>query len=136
MSERMVMTRAPLGITFVGGGTDLPFYQEKRGFGAVVSDAINKYIYVTANRKFDDNIRVSYSKTEIVDSVEKIEDPTVREANEIGAYTLALTGMDGGKLRNEVGHCIRVKSNITPIIREVHIAIIHIICYSFDAMLE
>ena len=60
----------------------------------------------------------------------------VRKAKEIGAYTLALTGMDGGKLRNEVDHCIRVKSNITPIIQEVHIAIIHMICYSFDAMLE
>ena len=80
MLERMVMTRAPLRITFVGGGTDLPFYYEKRGYGAVVSAAINKYIYVTVNRKFDDNIRVSYSKTEIVDSVEKIEHPTVREA--------------------------------------------------------
>ena len=79
MLERMVMTRAPLGITFVGGGTDIPFYYEKRGYGAVVSAAINKYIYVTVNRKFDDNIRVSYSKTEIVDSVEKIEHPTVRE---------------------------------------------------------
>ena len=44
--------------------------------------------------------------------------------------------MDGGKLRNEVDHCIGVKSNITPIIQEVHIAIIHMICYSFDAMLE
>ena len=60
----------------------------------------------------------------------------VRKAKEIGAYTLALTGMDGGKLRNEVDHYIRVKSNITPIIKEVHIAIIHMICYSFDAMLE
>ena len=60
----------------------------------------------------------------------------VRKAKEIGAYTLALTGMDGGKLRDEVDHCIRVKSNITPIIQEVHITIIHMICYSFDAMLE
>ncbi len=112
MLERMVMTRAPLRITFVGGGTDLPFYYEKRGHGAVVSAAINTYIYVTANRKFEDNIRVSYSKTEIVDSVEKIEQPTVREAKEIETYTLVLTGMDGGKLRNEVDHCIRVNPTL------------------------
>ena len=136
MPERIVMTRAPLRITFVRGGTDLPFYYEKRGYGAVVSAAINTYICVTANRKFDDNIRVSYSKIEIVDSVEKIEHPTVREAKEIGAYTLPLTGMDGGKLKEEVDHCIRVRSNRTPIIQEVHITIIHMICYSFDAMLE
>ena len=117
MPERMVMTRAPLRITFVRGGTDLPFYYEKRGYGAVVSAAINTYICVTANRKFDDNIRVSYSKIEIVDSVEKIEHPTVREAKEIGAYTLTMTGMDDGKLRDEADHCFRVKSNITSILQ-------------------
>ncbi len=89
MLNRMVMTRAPLRITFVGGGTDLPFYYEKRDYGAVVSSAINKYIYVTVNRKFDDNIRVSYSKTEIVDSVNKIEHPTVRES-------LRLLGIESG----------------------------------------
>ena len=80
MLNRMVMTRAPLRITFVGGGTDLPFYYEKRDYGAVVSSAINKYIYVTVNRKFDSSIRISYSKTEIVDSVDRIEHPTVRES--------------------------------------------------------
>ncbi len=80
MLGRMVMTRAPLRITFVGGGTDLPFYYEKRDYGAVVSSAINKYIYVTVNKKFDDRIRVSYSKTEIVDHVNSIEHPSVREA--------------------------------------------------------
>ena len=60
----------------------------------------------------------------------------VRKAKEIGAYTLTITGMDGGKLRDEADHCFRVKSNITPVIQEVHITIIHMICYSFDAMLE
>ncbi len=89
MLNRMVMTRAPLRITFVGGGTDLPIYYEKRDYGAVVSSAINKYIYVTVNRKFDNNIRVSYSKTEIVDSVDKIEHPTVRES-------LRLLGIEDG----------------------------------------
>ena len=89
MLNRMVMTRAPLRITFVGGGTDLPFYYEKRDYGAVVSSAINKYIYVTVNRKFDSNIRISYSKTEIVGSVERIEHPTIRES-------LRLLGIENG----------------------------------------
>ena len=80
MSNRMIMTRAPLRITFVGGGTDLPFYYENRDYGAVVSAAINKYIYVTVNKKFDDKIRVSYSRTEIVDGIEEIKHPSVREA--------------------------------------------------------
>lgn len=59
MPSRMIMTRAPLRITFVGGGTDVPFYYEKRDYGAVVSAAINRYIYVIVNKKFDDKIRVS-----------------------------------------------------------------------------
>ena len=89
MFNRMVMTRAPLRITFVGGGTDLPFYYKKRDYGAVVSSAINKYIYVTVNRKFDSSIRISYSKTEMVDSVNRIEHPTIRES-------LKLLGIENG----------------------------------------
>ena len=61
---------------------------------------------------------------------------TMKKAREIGAFTLGLTGKDGGRLKNVVDHCINVNSNLTPIIQEVHIAIIHMICYSFDAMLE
>lgn len=60
----------------------------------------------------------------------------VRKAREIGAFTLGLTGRDGGKVKNVADRCIRVDSNLTPIIQEVHIAIIHMICYSFDEMLE
>ena len=89
MLNRMVMTRAPLRITFVGGGTDLRFYYEKRDYGAVVSSAINKYIYVTVNRKFDSSIRISYSKTEIVGSVDRVEHPTIRES-------LRLLGIENG----------------------------------------
>ena len=89
MLNRMVMTRAPLRITFVGGGTDLPFYYQKRDYGAVVSSAINKYIYVTVNRKFDSSIRISYSKTEIVGTVDRIEHPTIRES-------MRLLGIENG----------------------------------------
>ena len=85
----MIMSRTPLRITFVGGGSDLPTYYRERGPGAVVSATINRYIYVVVNKKFDDRIRVSYSKTEIVDSVEEIEHPTVREA-------LRLLDINGG----------------------------------------
>jgi D-sedoheptulose 7-phosphate isomerase len=60
----------------------------------------------------------------------------IRKAREVGAFTLALTGKDGGKVKNETNHCIMVNSSLTPIIQEVHIAIIHMMCYSFDRMLE
>jgi len=76
----MIMTRTPLRITFVGGGTDMSSYYKTNGPGAVVNAAIDKYIYITVNKKFDDAIRVSYSKTEIVDTVDKIQHPSIREA--------------------------------------------------------
>lgn len=61
----MILTRTPLRISLVGGGTDMPAFY-KKGFGAVVSMAIDKYIYVGINSKFDHKTRISYSKTETV----------------------------------------------------------------------
>jgi len=64
-------------MSFVGGGSDLPvFYRKQRG--AVLSTAIDKYIYVNVNKKFDNGIRISYSKTEEVDSVDQVEHRLVR----------------------------------------------------------
>lgn len=84
----MIISKTPFRISFVGGGTDYKgFY--KNSPGAVVSTAINKYVYVSVNEKFDHKIRVSYAKTEIVDKVSEIEHPLVREA-------LYMTEIDGG----------------------------------------
>ena len=66
-------------MSFVGGGSDLPSFYRKHG-GAVVSTAINKYVYVTVNPKFDHRTRVSYSRTEEVETVGEIEHPLVRES--------------------------------------------------------
>jgi D-glycero-alpha-D-manno-heptose-7-phosphate kinase len=80
----MIISRTPLRISFSGGGTDLPDYYRAQGrFGAVVSTAINWYIYITANKKWDDQIRVSYSKTEIVNRVDELEHNIIREALKI-----------------------------------------------------
>lgn len=75
----MIISKTPLRMSFVGGGSDLPVFYRRFG-GAVVSTAIDKFVYVSVNKKFDDRIRVSYSKTEEVASVEKIKHPLVREA--------------------------------------------------------
>ena len=85
----MIMTKTPLRVTFAGGGTDIPSFYREHGPGAVVSAAINKYIYIIVNKKFDGRIRVSYSVTEIVDSLEELKHPAVREA-------LRLLGISGG----------------------------------------
>ena len=85
-----VVTRAPFRISFAGGGTDLPSFYEK-GYGAVVSTTIDKYVYVMINRcrpilrsGVDDlgryRIRLSYSSTENVESPEELSHPIVREA--------------------------------------------------------
>lgn len=75
----MIITRTPLRISFTGGGTDLADYYKING-GAVVSMAINKYIYITVNKKFDNAIRVSYSSTEIVQEVSDLHHELVRES--------------------------------------------------------
>jgi D-glycero-alpha-D-manno-heptose-7-phosphate kinase len=84
----MIISRTPLRISFAGGGTDLAAHY-KRQPGAVTSTAINKYIYVTINKKFDKRIRVSYSKTENVEHVDELHHGLVREA-------MKLTGLDSG----------------------------------------
>ena len=84
----MIIARAPLRISFFGGGSDLPsFYRSEAG--AVVSTAIDKYIYIAINRKFDNKIRASYSITEMVDSVAEVKHELIREG-------LKLMGIDGG----------------------------------------
>jgi D-glycero-alpha-D-manno-heptose-7-phosphate kinase len=62
-----------------GGGTDIPAYYEQFG-GYLVASAIDKYVYVSANKRFYDDIRLSYSKTEIVSHVDKVEHRIFREA--------------------------------------------------------
>lgn len=75
----MIITRTPLRISFAGGGSDLAAFYEQEP-GAVVSTAIDKYIYITVNPKFDHKIRASYSITEIVDSVGELQHELIREA--------------------------------------------------------
>jgi len=75
----MIVSRAPVRFSLGGGGTDLPAYSSRFG-GYLVSAAIDKYIYVTANKRFFRDIRLAYSKTEIVPSVDRIEHPLFREA--------------------------------------------------------
>lgn len=75
----MIITRTPMRISLVGGGTDMPSFYTKHG-GAVVSLTIDKYMYVILNPKFDRHIRVSYSQTENVENVEELKHDVVRES--------------------------------------------------------
>jgi D-glycero-alpha-D-manno-heptose-7-phosphate kinase len=75
----VIVTRTPFRVSLGGGGTDLPSYYSRYG-GFVVGAAINRYVYVMLNPRFEDTIRVSYSQTEIVSGADAIEHPIVREA--------------------------------------------------------
>ncbi len=75
----MIIIQTPLRISFFGGGTDFPGYFLNEG-GCVLSSAINKYIFVVIKERFDDKIRIGYTRTEIVDSVNDINHELVREA--------------------------------------------------------
>jgi D-glycero-alpha-D-manno-heptose-7-phosphate kinase len=84
----MIVSKTPLRMSFVGGGSDLPaFYREE--VGAVLSTSIDKYMYICVNKKFDGRIRVSYTRTEDVEHWQQIEHPLVREA-------LCRAGIEGG----------------------------------------
>lgn len=84
----MIVSRTPLRISLAGGGSDMPaFYLQEAG--AVLSTAINKYVYITVNKKFDDSVRASYSVTEIVERAADLKHELIREA-------LRLVGLDRG----------------------------------------
>ncbi|MFI5361444.1 MAG: GHMP kinase [Elusimicrobiota bacterium] len=84
----MIISRTPFRISFVGGGTDLAEFYHRRP-GAVVSTAIDKFMYVTVNRYFDDSILLKYRRTELVKRASDIRHPILREC-------LKLTGIDRG----------------------------------------
>ena len=78
----MNIARAPLRISFFGGGTDLPEYFCTES-GAVLAAAIDKFAFVTASTfqssLFDYGIKVAYRRSECVKSVDEIEHPVFRE---------------------------------------------------------
>lgn len=84
----MIVTQTPLRLSFFGGGTDFPDYYRVDG-GAVLTTAIDKYIYVIVKERFDDDIYINYSIKEIVQSVDAIRHDLVREA-------MRMTGVDRG----------------------------------------
>lgn len=84
----MIITQTPIRISLAGGGTDFPEFF-RREEGCVLSSAIDKYVFVIIKARFDDKIRVGYTRTEMVDHVDEVQHELVREA-------LRLTGIHRG----------------------------------------
>jgi D-glycero-alpha-D-manno-heptose-7-phosphate kinase len=84
----MIISQTPLRVSFAGGGTDFHrYYREHEG--AVVSSAIDKYVYVVVVPRFDELIIVNYTKKETVENVRDLKHELVREA-------LLRTGVENG----------------------------------------
>jgi D-glycero-alpha-D-manno-heptose-7-phosphate kinase len=84
----VIIVQTPLRISFFGGGTDFPAYYREEG-GCVLTSAIDKYIFVTVKKRFDQKLRIGYTQTEMVDSIDQINHELIREA-------LRLTGIRNG----------------------------------------
>ena len=86
----MIISRTPVRVSFCGGGTDVDWFsQASENGGMVTSLALDKYIHVTVNKRFDNRIRLSYSRLEIVDDFEELEHELVRES-------MRMTGVTSG----------------------------------------
>ena len=86
----MIISRTPVRVSFCGGGTDVDWFsQASENGGMVTSLALDRYIHVTVNKRFDNRIRLSYSKLEIVDDFEELEHELVRES-------MRMTGVTSG----------------------------------------
>lgn len=84
----MIIVQTPLRISFFGGGTDFPSFFMEEG-GCVLSSAIDKFIFLTIKQRFDAKLRIGYTRTEMVDSIDEIQHELIREA-------LRLTGIARG----------------------------------------
>jgi len=81
----MILSKTPLRMSFVGGGSDMPSFYREHG-GAVISSAINAFVYVVVKKKFDEGVRLSYSRTENVIHARDLEHPIVRNILQLTNY--------------------------------------------------
>lgn len=82
----MIIVQSPLRISLFGGGTDFPDFYLQEG-GCVLSTAIDKYIFVVIKQRYDDKLRIGYTRTEMVDSVDEIQHELIREALRVTGIT-------------------------------------------------
>jgi len=75
----MIISRTPLRVSFCGGGSDFKDYYKSHN-GAVLTTAIDKYVYVIVKERFDHKIVLNYTDREIVDSARDIKHELIREA--------------------------------------------------------
>ena len=106
-----IVTKTPLRISFVGGGTDLPDFYQKYG-GCVISTAIDKYIMVTVSPRTDPKICVSTPEgMQTVNCIDQIRHPLVREALRKTGVSVPSVPMESGRLGG-TGITIEIASDV------------------------
>ncbi len=74
----MIITRAPLRISFVGGGTDLPDFYRHHG-GKVISSTINQFVHIVLNRTpLVPKISARYSISETVNHPSELQHTRIK----------------------------------------------------------
>jgi D-glycero-alpha-D-manno-heptose-7-phosphate kinase len=82
----VIISKTPFRISFAGGGSDLAdFY--RHGYGAVVSSAIDKFVYLAIHRFFEDRFVLKYSQTEVARSADEVKHPLIRECLKLAGTT-------------------------------------------------
>jgi D-glycero-alpha-D-manno-heptose-7-phosphate kinase len=75
----MILVRSPLRISIAGGSTDLKSFYSLYD-GMCISVAIDKYVYVSVHRTFQEEIILKYSELEKVKNISEVKHPIIREA--------------------------------------------------------
>ena len=61
----MICSKTPFRFSFIGGGSDLPFFY-RQSTGRVISSTINKYLYIYINKSFYNSYNLSYKKRKCI----------------------------------------------------------------------
>jgi D-glycero-alpha-D-manno-heptose-7-phosphate kinase len=96
----MIISKTPYRVSLLGGGSDLPVYFKKNG-GEVIGFSINSYSYIflkKTNKLLDYKYRIIYSKEEIVNKLQKIFHPSVREVLKYCNYNSGIELSHSGDL--------------------------------------
>lgn len=78
----MIISKTPLRISLMGGGTDIANYYTNNKFGCVISSSIASYIYVIVKKQseiFSEKFRLNYSETEMISDINEIKNPIIKE---------------------------------------------------------
>jgi D-glycero-alpha-D-manno-heptose-7-phosphate kinase len=75
----MILSKTPLRMSFIGGGSDIPAFYNAEGMGAVISTSIDKHIFIAINKRNDKNIRLNYSQSEDVTNLKLVKHGLIRE---------------------------------------------------------